>query len=80
MGEVGGRSPWWRQVRHIKRDTIIFTVGILGIANEALRNNVDRPALIVLFGGMIGLPVFLHTDEQRRKSRGGSDREEDEQS
>lgn len=48
----------------LTRDTVLFTVGLLGIAFETLVTGGERPTLLILFGGMVGLPVFLRTDEK----------------
>jgi hypothetical protein len=51
----------------VTRDTVLFTVGLGGIANEAfVRTGATRPELLVLFAGMVGLPVALRRDEGRR--------------
>lgn len=45
------------------RDWILFFGGMAGVAHETLVSNVERPTLLILFGGMMGLPVFLRRDE-----------------
>jgi len=50
----------------ITRDTVICTVGLLGVAHEVLLTEGERPSLLVLFGAMIGLPAFLRRDEAQR--------------
>lgn len=47
----------------ITRDGTLFFLGILGVAYETLVTNVERPALLILFAGMMGLPAFLQKDE-----------------
>lgn len=47
---------------NIARDTVLFVVGLLGVAHETLINNADRPTLLLLFGAMIGLPAFINRD------------------
>jgi hypothetical protein len=49
----------------VSRDTILFTVGLLGIAYETLVDKADRPTLLILFAAMVGLPAFLRADEAR---------------
>ncbi len=44
------------------RDTILFIAGLAGIANETLLQHAERPTLLILFGGMVGLPAFLRAD------------------
>ena len=50
----------------ITRDGVLFTVGLLGIAHETLVANAERPTLLILFSGMVGLPAFLHKDEKNQ--------------
>lgn len=51
----------------VTRDTVLFVVGLGGIINEAfIRAEPTRPELLVLFAGMVGLPVALRRDEGRR--------------
>ncbi len=46
------------------RDTVLFAVGLLGVAHETLISNADRPTLLLLFAAMIGLPSFLGKDSR----------------
>lgn len=47
------------------RDVILFFTGIGLIVNEAvLREGPERPTLLVLYAGMVGLPAFLRRDEK----------------
>lgn len=48
----------------ITRDGVLFVAGLIGIAYETIIAQTDRPALLLLFGGMIGLPAFLNKDEK----------------
>jgi hypothetical protein len=51
----------------ITRDGVLFAFGLGGIVNEAIiRSEPTRPELLVLFAGMVGLPVALRRDEGRR--------------
>jgi len=60
------KSPRWRG---ITRDSVLFVVGILGIAHETLLSNgVERPYLLLLFGAMCGLPLFLRADERNGRN------------
>lgn len=49
----------------VTRDTALFVFGLLGIGYETLLVHVDRPTLLILFGGMVGLPAFLRQDEKK---------------
>ena len=46
------------------RDILLFVGGMLGVIYETVLEQVDRPTLLALFGGMLGLPVFLRRDER----------------
>ena len=47
------------------RDVILFLTGLGLIVNEAvLREGPERPTLLVLYAGMVGLPAFLRRDEK----------------
>jgi len=58
----------------LSRDTILFGVGLLGIIFEAISFTITgraEPTLIILFAGMLGLPLFISGDE-RHKSNGSA--------
>lgn len=46
----------------IARDSVLFIVGLLGVAHETLISKADRPTLLLLFAAMIGLPAFINKD------------------
>lgn len=48
----------WRPTR----DGLLFVVGLAGIIHETVIAQSSDPQLLVLFGAMIGLPVFLARD------------------
>lgn len=51
--------------RGITRDGVLFVIGILGIAHETLISGAgERPTLLLLFGAMVGLPLFLRADDR----------------
>lgn len=60
-----------KQKRRIRwsRDAVLFTVGIAGIIYETVVHDIERPTLLLLFAGMVGVTQFLRTDEKR----GGDD-------
>ena len=58
-------ADWWSTKL---RDFLLFIGGFLGVAYETLLEQVDRPALLALFGGMMGLPVFLRRDERESRN------------
>lgn len=60
------------------RDVALFLTGLSLIVYEAvLREGPERPTLLVLYAGMVGLPAFLRSDEKRNDSRGAETRERD---
>jgi hypothetical protein len=60
------RLPWGNFPK-ITRDTSLLIGGLLGTAHETLVSKVDRPSLLALFAGMMGLPLFLRKDEKERE-------------
>lgn len=53
----------------ITRDLGLYLVGLGGVVWVVVMDQVDRPGLLVLLGGMIGLPMYLRSDERRREQR-----------
>jgi hypothetical protein len=43
----------------VTRNTLLFIVGVAGVAHETLLSSVDRPTLLLLFAACLGLPAFL---------------------
>lgn len=60
MRHIKKTGFWTREVR----DFVLFLGGLAGVAYETLVEQVDRPALLALFAGMLGLPLFLQRDEK----------------
>lgn len=46
------------------RTAVLFLGGLAGVAYETLVNQSDRPTLLIMFGAMMGLPLFLKSDEK----------------
>lgn len=54
--------------RGVTRDGVLFVVGLLGIAHETLMSRMgERPTLLLLFGAMVGLPLFLRADDRGKR-------------
>lgn len=53
---------WWPWLR----DVILFFSGLLGSVYETVVATTDRPELLILFAGMMGMPYFLRADDRRR--------------
>lgn len=61
---VASRRKW---AARVSRDTILFTAGLLGFAHEVvLGRAAERPTLLLGCLAMMGLPVFLRSDEKRQ--------------
>lgn len=41
------------------RTAVLFIGGLAGLAYETLATGTERPTLLILFGAMMGLPLFL---------------------
>lgn len=54
------RRPTFLQVR----SALLFIGGLAGVAYVTLVDQTDRPTLLVMFGAMLGLPLFLRSDEK----------------
>ncbi len=54
------------------RDVVLFIVGLAGIVYVTVTDGGDRPTLLILFGGMIGLPAFLRVDEKKKTNGNGN--------
>ena len=52
------RKPWWPP----SRDSILFIAGLMGVVYETAVSPNPDPTLLILFGGMMGLPAFLGKD------------------
>lgn len=61
MSKRSGRWPL------LTRDGLLLIAGIALTINEAVfRSGPERPYMLMLFAGMMGLPVFLRADEKRK--------------
>lgn len=55
-----------KQHRRVTRDLVLFVFGLAGIAYETLAHGFERPTLLLLFAGMIGLPPIIRGDEHHQ--------------
>jgi hypothetical protein len=54
------------------RDDILRITGISLIIYEAIfREGPERPSLLILYAGMVGLPAFLKVDGEKKEPREG---------
>jgi folate-dependent phosphoribosylglycinamide formyltransferase PurN len=70
-----GKEPvsMLQKLSKIKRDTVLFAGGFMGVLHQTIFEQVDRPSLLIIFGGMMGLPVFLRKDDTKKEVSGDSD-------
>ena len=47
---------------HAIRDVALFLGGLVGVLHEAVFTSTERPALLVLYAAMMGLPAFLRSN------------------
>ena len=55
------RNPWWPP----SRDSILFIAGLMGVIYETVISPSPDPTLLILFGGMLGMPAFLAKDGKK---------------
>jgi hypothetical protein len=53
------------------RSVALFVAGLLGTGYEVVVNHVERPSVLVLLAGMMGLPAFFERDADRREGKSG---------
>lgn len=53
----------------LSRDTILFFSGLVGVFREAERSGIERPTLLIIYAGMLGLPIFARLDEKRQAAK-----------
>jgi hypothetical protein len=46
------------------RSAVLFVGGLVGAAYVTVVDQTERPTLLILFAAMMGLPLFLRTDEK----------------
>jgi hypothetical protein len=52
---------------------VLFAVGLALIVNEAiLRDGPERPGLLVLYAGMVGLPAVIRAEKAARREGNGN--------
>ena len=62
MSPRSAASPGWPTAR----DLTLFVGGLAGVIHETVFTDLERPALLILFAAMMGLPAFLRSDERTR--------------
>lgn len=48
-----------RRTVRVSRDVVLFVAGLAGVMHETISYPGERPALLVLFAAMMGLPWYL---------------------
>ena len=59
----------WAKYEKRVRDVIIFVLGIAGIVNEFWIETEPRLPVLLAGFALIGIPLTLYADEQRRLNR-----------
>ena len=47
------------------RDIALFAGGLAGVFHETVLSDAERPALLVLYAAMMGIPAFLRANGKR---------------
>jgi hypothetical protein len=55
----------WTSIFNVVRDPLLFIGGLLGTGYETIVQKVDRPSLLALYAGMMGLPAVLGADRKK---------------
>jgi hypothetical protein len=50
----------------VTRDKLLFWVGLGGFVFELASRQAERPTVLLILAGMMGLPAFIQRDEQER--------------
>jgi hypothetical protein len=50
----------------VTRDLVLFVTGLVFATHEVFVTRLDRPGVLVLAAGCLGLPAFLRADERNR--------------
>ena len=59
--------------KRLTRDGVMFVAGLGLLGHETLITAGERPTLIIAALGLMGLPVFLHSDESVSKKLPSND-------
>ena len=63
------KDPQEENVKHwyaLARDFVLTVAALIGIIHQEV-SGVESPTLLVVYSAMLGLPLFLRADEQRRR-------------
>lgn len=58
-----------RKAVRITRDAVLFYAGLAGVIYETLNRGIERPALLLVFAGMMGMPQIIKRDEAKDESK-----------
>ena len=53
-----------RKAGRLTRDGILLIAGLAGLFWETTQHDLERPFLLMVFAGMIGLPAFIPKSTQ----------------
>ena len=62
-----------KQINVFTKDNILFVAGLIGIGYQTFIDKTDRPTMLLVYCGMMGLNAYLKVDEIKDKlfSKGG---------
>lgn len=60
----------------VVRPIVLFCVGIGAFAWQVFFETSDRPYLLALIAGFVGLPFVVFADKQRNEKDGGDEQDE----
>lgn len=63
------KIPSWPRIRTI----VLFIGGLAGVAHQELVADKDKPTLIILYAGMMGLGRLLEKDEASKPPKKGDE-------
>lgn len=72
MNSLKKESPSFKKAQPI----IIFSAGMLAFGWQVLAEDVDRPYLLAVIAGMLGLPFVILADKARN-AKGGESAEDE---
>lgn len=70
------RLLWLERIR-VGRDTLLIALGIFGLVWETTAAHPPNDALVTVFAGLAGSPLFIHFDERQVYRRRRQQAEED---
>ena len=57
-----------RKALRLTRDGVLLISGLAGLAWETTQHDAERPFLLMVFAGLIGLPAFIPKNDSEPKN------------